>query len=102
MQIAEIFETIMLICFGCSWPLNLVKNYKARTAKAMSLGFLLLIWFGYVVGIAAKLIKLCDPNLPNPTWYLLTVYILNLVIVSANVLVYFRNRHLDKLSAGKS
>jgi len=101
MQIAEILETIMLICFGCSWPLNLIKNYKSRSAKSMSLGFLLLICFGYIVGIAAKLIKLFDPNLPNPTWYLLTVYILNLVIVSANVAVYFRNRHFDKLNGIK-
>lgn len=27
---SPIFETIMLICFGISWPLNLVKTYKAR------------------------------------------------------------------------
>ena len=28
-----ILETAMLICFGCSWPINLVKNYKCRSAE---------------------------------------------------------------------
>ena len=30
---SSIFETIMLICFGLSWPINVMKAYKARTAK---------------------------------------------------------------------
>ena len=52
---AEILETIMLICFGVSWPMSVYKNIKAKTAKAMSLGFILLITMGYVAGIAAKM-----------------------------------------------
>ena len=36
---AEILETIMLICFGCSWPMNAYKNAKAKSAKNMSLSF---------------------------------------------------------------
>ena len=51
---AEILETVMLICFGCSWPMSLVKNIKAKTAKGMSVGFTLLILTGYVAGITAK------------------------------------------------
>ena len=48
-----ILETAMLICFGCSWPINLVKNYKCRSAKGMSLPFILLLIVGYVAGICA-------------------------------------------------
>ena len=51
-----ILETAMLICFGCSWPINLVKNYKCRSAKGMSLPFILLLIVGYVAGICAKFI----------------------------------------------
>ena len=86
---AEILETVMLVCFGLSWPVNLVKNIKARSAKGMSLGFILLILTGYVAGIAAKLIS------GNIT-YVLAAYILNLVMVSGNLAVYFRNCRIDK------
>ena len=49
MEIASILETIMLVCFGLSWPLNVVKAYRARTAKGMSLPFILLIISGYII-----------------------------------------------------
>ena len=48
----EILETVMLVCFGLSWPMNVRKSWRARTAKAMSLGFLILVNVGYVAGIA--------------------------------------------------
>lgn len=86
---SSIFEAVMLICFGLSWPLNVVKAYRARTAKGMSLPFILLIISGYISGITAKLIS-------GQINYVLIVYFLNLAIVSLNVLVYFRNVALDK------
>ena len=51
---AEIFEIIMVLCFGASWPFNVMKSYKARTTKGKSLLFLCLIFFGYIAGIASK------------------------------------------------
>jgi len=84
----SIFESIMLICFGLSWPLNVVKAYKARTARGTSLPFILLIITGYIAGITAKLVT-------GQINYVLIVYLLNLAIVSVNVLVYFRNVSLD-------
>lgn len=85
----SIFESIMLICFGLSWPLNVIKAYKARTAKGTSLPFILLIITGYVAGITAKVIT-------GQINYVLIVYLLNLAIVSMNVVVYFKNVALDK------
>ena len=84
-----IFETTMLICFGFSWPLNVMKAYKARTAKGSSLPFILLIILGYIAGITAKIIS-------GQINYVLVVYILNLLIVLTNLFVYFRNVSLDK------
>lgn len=51
---SEILEIIMIVSFGASWPMNVIKSYKARTAKGKSLAFLLLIFFGYIAGIASK------------------------------------------------
>ena len=45
---AEIFEIIMIVSFGASWPLNVMKSYKARTTKGKSLPFLLLIFFDII------------------------------------------------------
>mgnify|MGYP004454559411 FL=1 len=87
-----ILETAMLICFGCSWPINLVKNYKCRSAKAMSLPFILLLMIGYIAGICAKFI--IGVNAHNA--YVLVVYLLNLAMVTANLFVYFRNCALDR------
>jgi len=67
-----ILETAMLICFGCSWPINLVKNYKCRSAKGMSLPFILLLMVGYIAGISAKFIL--GVNVHNA--YVLVVYLL--------------------------
>ena len=83
------FESIMLICFGLSWPLNVIKAYKARTTQGTSLPFILLIVIGYIAGIIAKVIS-------RQLNYVLIVYLLNLAIVSLNVVVYFRNLSLDK------
>ena len=85
---SAIFETVMLVCFGLSWPLNVIKAYKAGTTKGTSLPFILLI----IAGIAAKLI--C-----GQINYVLVVYLLNLAIVSMNVVVYFRNAALDRKHA---
>ena len=53
----SILETFMLICFGFSWPLNVIKAYKAKTTKGTSLPFIILIIAGYIAGISAKLIN---------------------------------------------
>lgn len=87
----SIFETIMLVCFGLSWPMNLMKAYKAGTARGTSLWFILLIITGYIAGISAKLIT-------GQINYVLVAYLLNLAIVSLNLVVYFRNASLDKKS----
>lgn len=85
----SILETVMLVCFGFSWPLNVIKAYKAKTAKGTSLPFILLIITGYIAGISAKLIS-------GQINYVLIAYVVNLAIVSLNVVVYFRNASLDK------
>ena len=85
----SILETVMLVCFGFSWPLNVIKAYRAKTTKGTSLMFILLIITGYIAGISAK-IALGNIN------YVLVAYLLNLAIVSLNLVVYFRNVALDR------
>ncbi len=93
---AEILEVMMVVSFGASWPFNVIKSYKARTTRGKSLLFLCLIFFGYIVGIASKLVN--ESYMANfaDKWYVLFFYCLNLIMVGADLIIYFRNRKLDK------
>ncbi len=84
----DFLEAAMLICFGLSWPLSLMKNIKAKSAENMSLRFILLIIVGYIAGITAKIMS-------HSINYVLIVYFINLMIVSANIIVYFINKKYD-------
>lgn len=95
---AEILEVIMIICFGASWPFNVIKSYKARTAKGKSPVFLCLIILGYIAGIAAKFMNETFMASISEKWYVLFFYFLNLIMVSADLVLYLRNRRLDKRS----
>ena len=93
---AEIFEVIMIISFGVSWPMNVIKSYRSRTAKGKSLAFLLLIFFGYKAGIISKIINESYMAQIGTKWYVLFFYILNLLMVAMDLSLYFRNVRIDK------
>ena len=97
---AEFLEVVMIVSFGASWPMNVIKSYKARTAKGKSVAFLLLILFGYIAGIASKLINEAYMAQIAEKWYVLFFYVLNFTMVGVDVVLYFRNRRLGKM-AGK-
>lgn len=91
-----ILEVVMLVCFGASWPFNVVKSYKTRSAKGKSVFFLYLIIVGYFAGIISKFInESYISNFAN-NWYVLFFYVLNLIMVSFDLVLYYRNRRLDK------
>ena len=93
---SEILEIIMIVSFGASWPMNVMKSYKARTTKGKSLAFLCLIFFGYIAGIASKFINEAYMASFSEKWYVVCFYILNLIMVGADLLIYVRNSRLDK------
>ena len=98
---SEILEIIMIVSFGASWPMNVMKSYKARTAKGKSLGFLCLIEFGYIAGIASKLMNDAYMAQFASKWYVLFFYVLNFLMVGTDLCLYFRNKKLDRLAAAK-
>ena len=92
---AQIFEVLMIVCFGLSWPFNIVKSWNAKTAKGKSLLFEVCILVGYCFGIAGKFIT------GNVT-YVLVAYVINVVMVSVDILLTLRNMALDKLAERKA
>ena len=93
---AEILEIIMIVSFGASWPFNVIKSYKARSTKGKSLAFLLIVIFGYIAGIASKFIN--EASFAEE-WYVLVFYFLNIIMVTADLAMYIRNKKIEKNEA---
>ena len=47
----DIFEAIMLICFGLAWPFSIFKLLKTKKAQGKSLIFLAVLLAGYISGL---------------------------------------------------
>lgn len=92
--IATICETIMVICFGISWPLSIYKSATSKSTKGKSPYFTVAIITGYVAIIIGKIV------LNEFTYWLdilkFVLYIVNLVMVSTDLALYFRNKKLEK------
>lgn len=98
---SELLEITMIVSFGFSWPMNVIKSYKARTTKGKSLAFLLLIFFGYIAGISSKLTNTAYMADFGQKWYVLFFYVLNFLMVGADILLYYRNWRIDHGNAQK-
>ena len=88
-MIAEVFEACMVILFGISWPLNIVKSIRTKSAKGKSFLFLAFILTGYVCGIIGKIVG------GNITW-VFAFYILNFVMVSVDIVLTIVNKKREE------
>jgi len=84
----KIFELIMLICFGLAWPFNLHKSWRVRTALGKSVLFLCAVFTGYVSGMVYKY----QTGWDWVSW----VYLVNALMVAADIALYVRNRKIDR------
>ena len=89
MTLLEILETCMLFCFGFAWPFNIYRSYKARSNVGKSLLFLIVIWTGYLFGIAFKAFSPIHD-------FVLWLYVLNIMMVSVDIALYYRNKVLSE------
>ena len=93
MSIPQFCEIAMLCLFGCSWPFNIAKALKAKTAKGKSIGFELLIFTGYIIGLFGKLYTYKQTgNLAYSVWF----YIADILMVTIDLVLYFINAKRDK------
>ncbi|HNX27014.1 MAG TPA: hypothetical protein PKK48_06360 [Phycisphaerae bacterium] len=87
----QICESIMLVAFGLSWPISILKSYRLKFVGGKSMWFLVLIIVGYAAGTVAKFLKAFETGHPLDfsTW----LYILNGILVFIDLSLYFRYRH---------
>ena len=84
----SVFEIIMLVCFGAAWPFSIYKSYRSKSNKGKSVVFLFIVFIGYIAGILHKVLFNYD--------LVIILYGINAVMVSIDILLYFRNRKHDK------
>lgn len=94
----DLLEAAMIICFGISWPMNVIKAWKSRTAKGTSVLFYIFIFVGYLAGIACKILLVRQGRYQYN--YVFFFYILNSLLVGSGIAIYFRNRRLDRKKQG--
>ncbi|NLI54147.1 MAG: hypothetical protein GX417_07445 [Clostridiales bacterium] len=87
----SIFEMIMLICFGAAWPASLYRSYKSRSTKGKSVLFTITVIVGYIAGIIHKILYQYD--------FVLYLYVLNMAMATTDLLLWLRNRRLEKAHA---
>ena len=85
---AHIFESIMLVCFGCSWPFAIAKTLRTRSVEGKSLIFITLIFIGYVAGITFKLIGRFD--------LVIWLYVTNATMVFTEIVLYLRYNRRER------
>ena len=93
MNIVHLCETGMLIAFGVSWPFNITKSWKSRTARGKSIAFEYIVVAGYLIGLLGKYLswKLTG-ELAYSTWF----YIADIAMVMTDIVLYYRNAALDR------
>lgn len=91
----DLLEALMILCFGLSWPISIRKSWMARTAKGKSLFFEVFLWIGYVFGIVRRIIMMGEASQDWIFYLGFVFYIINIVEISIDMALYFRNVRLD-------
>lgn len=77
----NLFEAIMMLCFGASWPVSIWKTVKVKNPIGKSVIFLWLVEIGYLSGIIYKLSR--------PDW-VIALYCLNALMVGTDLFLVVR------------
>lgn len=85
-----VFESIMLICFGLSWPISVYKSATSHSTKGKSVVFTFAIILGYLSGITGKILS-------GTLNYTFILYLVNLAFVSVDLALYFINKKRERL-----
>ena len=84
----SLMESVMLICFGLSWPISVYKSFTSRSTGGKSPIFMVAILLGYLAGMSGKLMG-------GEVNYVFGLYLLNFAFVSLDLALWFRNRRLE-------
>ena len=86
----KVFEAVMVVCFGISWPFSIHKVRRTKRTEGKSPVFVSLILGGYCSGIVWKLLKASEEG----TWpeAMTLLYAVNGLLVAVDLALYFKYR----------
>lgn len=87
----SIFEVIMLICCGASWPFSILKTVRGRNPTGKSYLFMGLIIIGYIAGCIHKILY--------HRASLFYLYLINALLVATDFILcvyYIRKRKAEQ------
>jgi len=83
-MLSEIFESLMLVCFGCAWPFAIAKSLRTKCADGKSVAFLVVLICGYMAGALSHLFGQMTP--------VVLLYYLNAAMVTTELILVFKYR----------
>ena len=99
MDIVQLCEIGMLIAFGASWPFNIAKSWRSRTARGKSVVFEIIVVVGYLVGLTGKFITWHRTGV----WaYSIWFYLADILMVFIDIGLYVRNTAMDRKEDGRA
>jgi hypothetical protein len=87
-----VFESLMLLCFGASWPFSIAKSLRTRQVRGKSPFFLGLVLAGYAAGITHKILNPPPADAAGLAPWVVWLYALNLLMVAADLGLYLKFR----------
>ena len=78
----SIFEALMMLSFGVSWPVSIAKALRTKVVAGKSPLFMIIVIFGYVCGVVHKVVYNLD--------WVVALYVLNLVMVALDLALYLK------------
>ena len=91
----SVFEAIMMVCFGVSWPFSIYRTYRVKNPVGKSIAFLWLVIIGYLAGILNKIFGKMD--------WVVCLYALNAAMVATDLILvyYYRARRKAEEQSSK-
>lgn len=90
LSLPSMLESVMLLCFGFSWPVSIAKTLRVKSVSGKSIWFLVLIVVGYLSGVLMKVALAVENHQPiDKVAYL---YALNGAMVIVDMLLYAKYR----------
>jgi len=78
----SIFEVIMLVCFGVSWPISIAKSIRTKVVAGKSPLFMGIVCMGYLSGMIHKVLFSFD--------WVIILYLVNMILIIIDILLYFK------------
>lgn len=88
--VGQVFEAGMLMAFGISWPVDVMKTLRTKRTEGKSVAFMSLVFCGYILGMCGKLARAIGSG--EAIEWITALYVFNAAIIAIDIAVTLRLR----------